>query len=265
MTQTAKSSKKSDKNWIAEDFYPENKYAFLGKTAGNMSLLAPRDGVTALHNRKNASEYLDTQKDTPIAILKQTHSTEVITVTEETTLPLSDDLVGDALVTQTKGIILGVLTADCAPILFQAKGQDGAPIIAATHAGWKGALNGILQNTLLTMISIGADLKTLKVAIGPCISQKSYEVSEDFIAPFLNDDPMNIQFFKQSETAEDKLHFDLKSFCANKLVQCDIQADHIFVCPHDTCEKDTQYFSHRRATYQNKANTEGRQLSIITI
>lgn len=174
---------------------------------------------------------------------KQTHSTDVIEVNSAQQAWIE----ADALVTRTPNLPIGVITADCAPVLFKGDG-----IIGAAHAGWKGALNGILENTIKAM---NCPPSSIHAYIGPCISQKSYEVSIGFETPFLEQCPTAEQFFIAGK--EGKLHFDLAGYCAFRLATSGVKNIHI-----DGTDTLTHldFYSHR----DGASNTE-RNLSAIMI
>jgi YfiH family protein len=200
-----------------------------------------------------------------MAVLKQVHSATVHIIDNESHLPLPATLQGDALVTDQPNIALGTLTADCAPVLFSGQKSDGNTIIAAAHAGWGGAVKGILGNTIETMINLGAKPSSITAAIGPCIAQASYEVDVDFMGPFLNDDPLTQQFFMPAAGNDQKAYFDLKQYCRYQLMKSGLSTESVFVSPLDTCADKHAYFSHRRATHEKAAEKEGRQIALIYI
>ena len=164
----------------------------------------------------------------------------------------------DGIVTKKKNIILGILTADCAPILFY---DPLNKIIGACHAGWKGSLNGILENTINAMKNLGARSNSIKCAIGPCISQDSYQVSLDFYLQFILENPSNRQFF-ESEIKKDKFRFSLKKYIKYKLNNFGIQD--ISSIPIDTFKQDHICFSYRKSI-KKKENDYGRMISTIVI
>lgn len=167
----------------------------------------------------------------------------------------------DALVTARPGILLGVLTADCAPVLFHAHKADGSPIIGAAHAGWKGALAGILESTIKTLCDHGAQLLSIRAAVGPCIAKKSYEVSVGFEEPFLTRDPNDALFFHATNRA-DKLHFDLPGYVARRLAGAGVRD--VALSDIDTLANDHAYFSYRR-NCRHGLTGHGCQISVISI
>ena len=163
---------------------------------------------------------------------------------------------GDALITNQKQIPLGVLTADCAPILLY---DNNKKIIAAIHAGWKGALKGIVQNVVKFMHKKGCLSKSITAVIGPCISIKNYEVKQDFIKKFIYKDKKNKVFFKKIKnrrffSLSKYIHFQLKLLNINK----------IDIIKKDTFSLRNNFFSARRSISRNE-NDYGRNISIIMI
>lgn len=194
-----------------------------------------------------------------IVTLHQTHSAECVVATE---LWLRHERPeADAVVTKTPGLAVGVLTADCGPVLFYGRDGDGSPIIGAAHAGWGGAFKGVLQATVKTMIEQGAELDTIKAAIGPCIGQTSYEVGPEFYQKFLEQSDENDRFFKSSKTP-DHMMFDLPGYCALQLALAGVKQ--ISIKDLDTYYNEEDFFSYRRATHRGDADY-GRQISVIAI
>ena len=189
--------------------------------------------------------------------MHQIHSDKSQIVEEPWTLEQRPEI--DSMVTDKAGIALGVLTADCAPVLFLGFKKDGAPVIGAAHAGWKGAVGGVLDSTIENMKNLGAE--DIKACIGPCIAQASYEVSEDFFKPFEKDDPENERFF-MAGAREGHLMFDLAGYCASRLARQGLK--HVFIKDLDTYFNEEDFFSYRRATHR-KEKDYGRQISVIMI
>lgn len=175
------------------------------------------------------------------------------------TAPFTDKLEGDALVTNVAGVGLGILTADCGPVMFHGQSANGM-VIGAAHAGWGGAVKGVLENTIAKMIELGADLSSIHAGIGPCIAQASYEVGADFQKPFLEDDKDAAQFFKDGQAG--KLQFDLAGYIAFRLKRAGVE--HIEDIKIDTYAHEDDYFSFRRATHRGEAQY-GREISVISI
>ncbi len=188
-----------------------------------------------------------------LCTLYQVHSPNVVTVHE----PFRR--VGpqaDALVTKVPRIVLGVLTADCAPVLFV---DSKAGVIGAAHAGWKGAVGGVVENTLAAMEALGATRDDIAAVIGPCIAQKSYEVGAEFVARFASDDQQ--QFFIPAER-EGHYMFDLPAYVAHTAWRAGLQR--IAMLAMDTCSDPGHFFSYRRSTLQGEPDY-GRQLSAIAL
>jgi len=188
-----------------------------------------------------------------LTFVHQHHSSDVITVNKY----LNDVRKGDALVTSEKNLVLCILTADCQPVLF-IDNKNG--IIGAAHAGWRGALNGIIENTILSMIKIGAELENISAAIGPTINQRNYEVGPEFYQLFKQKDETNKACF--IEGAQDKYYFDLSKFNTSKLMKAGVKKiDIIDFC---TYENSDLYFSYRRSIHKSEPDY-GRLISTIML
>jgi len=164
----------------------------------------------------------------------------------------------DAVVSATEGVVCGALAADCAPILLV---DPQARIVAAAHAGWKGALTGIVEAAVARMESLGADRNRLRAAVGPCIGPKSYEVGVEFLERFVHFDPAYSRFFSPGATPDKRL-FDLPAFVLGRLNSSGVSA-----CEwvgHDTCAEPDDYFSNRRAFKQGEPDF-GRLMSAIVL
>lgn len=217
--------------------------------------LGSRDKPDAVReNRRRAMAQLD-QSYEALSTLSQVHSAEVVTL--EAPLSPESRPDADALVTKERGLVLGILTADCAPLLFV---DPKAGVIGAAHAGWRGALDGVGEATLAAMEALGAKRKEIRVAIGPCIAQSSYEVGPEFQARFLQADPQNAAYFE--EGIADRLQFDLKGYLADRLARSGLAE--ISVEPADTCAEELRFFSYRRATKQGERDF-GTLLSAIVL
>jgi len=160
----------------------------------------------------------------------------------------------DAMVTDQPGIALGIVTADCAPVLFC---DEKAGVIGAAHAGWRGAVGGILEATIAAMRALGAT--NISAAVGPCIAQDSYEVGVDLRNAVLAQDSANAQFFVPGRRAE-RWQFDLPGYCAARLGAAGLTG--LAVTGHDTCARDDEFFSHRRRTLSG-GGPIGHQVSVI--
>ena len=159
------------------------------------------------------------------------------------------------MVTDQPGLLLGILTADCAPVLL-ADSESG--IVGAAHAGWRGALSGITDSAIAAMEEIGARRERIAAAIGPCIALPSYEVDEAFRERFVEADPANERFFITA--ASDSLHFDLPAYVRHRLIAAGI--DEVETIHLDTYSNPDRFFSYRRATHEKEPDY-GRQFSLI--
>ena len=163
----------------------------------------------------------------------------------------------DAMVTDRPNLLLGILTADCAPVLFA---DHEASVVGAAHAGWRGALAGVTDSTIAAMQRLGARRDHIHAAVGPCIGQASYEVDEDFRSRFLADDPHNERFFVRG--AQGKPLFDLEDYVVHRLIVAGI--GEVEALNLDTYAEPERFYSYRRATHHGEADY-GRQLSAIAI
>ena len=164
----------------------------------------------------------------------------------------------DAIVTATPGLAVAVLTADCAPVLFA---DPAARIVAAAHAGWRGALTGVIEATLATMETLGARRERVRAAVGPSIGQAAYEVGPEFEAEFLGRDAASARFFLR-QGPQRRLSFDLVSYCAQRLRRAGVGT--VRTQSPCTYAHADDFFSYRRARAQNAADY-GRQISAIVL
>jgi YfiH family protein len=164
----------------------------------------------------------------------------------------------DAMVTDRPGIALGILTADCAPVLLA---DPRKRVIGAAHAGWRGAVGGVLAASVEAMVRLGADRGSIHAAVGPAIAQSSYEVGPEFPAPFLAEDAANARFFRPSRRAGHHM-FDLTGYVATRLATLGLGQVSALDC--DTCAEEDRFFSYRRATLRREPDY-GRALSAIVI
>lgn len=203
-------------------------------------------------NRQRVAEAMGVP-NTHLVTITQTHSPEVVTLES----PPTQQMTGDAMVTNQRGLALAILTADCQPVLFH---DPKAGVIGAAHAGWKGARDGVIGNTLTAMEALGADRTTIRAAIGPTISQENYEVGPEFLDSFLNDDARNDRFFVEGQG--DRSMFDLPAFGLNLLHQAGVK--HAAWIQHCTYADEDRFFSFRRATHRKEADY-GRLISVIRL
>jgi YfiH family protein len=186
----------------------------------------------------------------------QIHGTAIVTVErpwERTANPRAD-----GMVTALPGIALGVLAADCAPVLFA---DAEARIIGAAHGGWRGALAGVMEATVAAMAALGARPERVRAGIGPCIGRQSYEVGPEFAATFAEEDPRSRGFFEKAPR-EGHFRFDLGGFIAHRLVRLGLAA--VERAPHDTVAEEALFFSYRRACLRGEPDY-GRGLAAIAL
>jgi YfiH family protein len=164
----------------------------------------------------------------------------------------------DAMVTTRRGVALGILTADCAPVLFA---DPNAGVIGAAHAGWRGAVSGVLENTLAAMVRHGAHPERITAALGPCIGPASYEVGPDFPAPFIAEDASAARFFAPAARAGHWM-FDLPGYVAWRLGRAGIPT--VERLAHDTAAEEGRFFSWRRTSLRGEKDY-GRLLSTIAL
>lgn len=165
----------------------------------------------------------------------------------------------DAMVTDRPGLVLGILTADCAPVLF-ADAQAG--VIGACHAGWKGAFANIMARTVEAMEALGAEREGIAAVLGPCIAQASYEVDSAFRTRFLEQDMESEAFFIPSKEKVTHHHFDLPGFIEQKLLA--LQLGEVNLLAKDTCFDENAFFSNRRRNLRGEPDY-GRQVSAIML
>jgi len=195
------------------------------------------------------------KKSKEIFLVKQIHSNKFIFLNKNSNIK-SRSVNADAIITEKKNFPIAILTADCVPLLIFDKRRK---MIAAIHAGWRGAYNGIIQKVIRFMLSKGCKKDDMVVAIGPSISIKSYEVKKQFKSKFIKKDKKNIKFFKSKNN---KIYFDLPSY-AKKQVKLN-QIENINLLNIDTFNKKNNFFSARRSLRLNH-NDYGRNISIIVI
>jgi polyphenol oxidase len=203
-------------------------------------------------NRARVAAAMDVPLDHLVGV-HQVHSADVLAVTG----PLPVRPHADALVTATPGVALSVLTADCQPVLFA---DPRAGVIGAAHAGWRGAVDGVLESTIDAMESLGAARADITAIIGPCISQRAYEVGPEFFYTFTDEDPANSRFFVQGPG--DRMLFDLPAFGLHRLRRAGV--GHAEWTGHCTYHDPERFFSFRRTTHLGEADY-GRLISVIRL
>lgn len=203
-------------------------------------------------NRARVADAMRVAHDDLVTV-HQVHSADVVIVDAQFQ---GDRPKADALVTTTPGIALGILTADCLPVLFA---DPEAGVIGAAHAGWKGAQTGILEATVEAMISLGARAGAIRAAIGPSISQQNYEVGPEFYETFEAEDAESSRFFSGGDG--DRMHFDLPGFALDRLRRVGGQAEWTRHC---TYADEDRFYSYRRSVHRREADY-GRMISSIRL
>ena len=207
-----------------------------------------------LENRARATAALSS--DATLVTLYQMHSAQAVTV--NAAWQIADNPKADAFATDKSGVVLGILAADCAPILLA---DAHAHVIGAAHAGWGGALAGVAESVVAAMERLGAQRERITAAVGPCISRPSYEVGPEFKPRFIAADPANERFFEPS-TRAGHWQFDLPAYVAHSLRQSGIgPIETLRAC---TYLDEASFFSYRRTTHRKEADY-GRQLSAIML
>ncbi|MEO5640515.1 MAG: peptidoglycan editing factor PgeF [Sphingomicrobium sp.] len=232
-------------------------HGFLGRRAGvSTGVVAGLNVGTGSGDDPDAiarNIALATSAVLPGAALARVYQIHSATAVVAEPWPMDQRPQADALVTDRPGLLLGIVTADCVPVLLA---DRDAGVIGAAHAGWRGALGGVTDSTIDLMESMGADRRRITAAVGPCIAQASYEVDAAFKDRFLADDPLNECFFRDAPTP----HFDLEAYVVGRLAAAGIGS--VEALSLDTYADSDRFFSYRRATHQGEADY-GRQFSLI--
>ena len=216
-------------------------------------------GINSKDSRENViqninivSKKLNCEKK-PIVALNQNHGNKVVCFNNQE--DVKNKIIGDAIVTTLKNVGISVLTADCAPILFY---NPQKKIAGCVHAGWKGALNGIIENTVDKFLELDSNTRNLVAAVGPCISHHHYEVGQDFYKKFVDQNKNNQQFFIVLN--DKKYLFNIRNYINAKLIGLGINdIDHIEM---DTFSNKENFFSYRRSK-KNDDKDYGRCISVI--
>jgi YfiH family protein len=237
-------------------------HGFLGRRGGvsqgvcaglNVGLGSGDDPAAIAENRRRAVAAV--APGARLVTVHQAHSPDALYA--EAPWPDGARPQADAIVTDRPGLALGILTADCTPVLLA---DREAGVIAAAHAGWKGALGGVIESTLALMERHGADRARVAAAIGPVIARKSYEVDEGFLRRFAEADPANDRFFTPGRTSHHQ--FDLEAYVLARLAAAGVtRAEALGL---DTYSDPERFFSYRRATHRAEPDY-GRQLSLIAL
>jgi len=237
-------------------------HGFLGRRGGvsvgdlaglNVGYGSGDDREAIAGNRRLAVAAILQEAD--LVTVHQVHSADAVVVSRP--WPHEERPRADAMVTDRPNVLLGILTADCAPVLFS---DHRSVIVGAAHAGWRGALAGITDATIAAMEQLGARRENIHAAVGPCIAQPSYEVDEAFRARFLEADADNARFFIAGP--KDKPQFDLEAYVVHRLIAAGI--GEVEALNLDTYGDADRFYSFRRATHRGEADY-GRQLSAIAI
>jgi YfiH family protein len=237
-------------------------HGFLGRRGGvstgvcaglNVGLGSSDDREAVRTNRRLAIEAVAPGAE--LVTLHQVHSGRAIPVTA----PFPEDArpQADALVTDRPGLLLGILTADCTPVLFA---DEQAGVIGAAHAGWKGALGGVIDATVAEMEGLGARRANIVAAVGPTIARKSYEVDDGFFRTFTAADPSHERFFSDGRPGHHQ--FDLEGFVVSRLAAAGLTR--IEALGLDTYSDPDRFYSYRRSTHRGEADY-GRQISLIAL
>lgn len=235
-------------------------HGFLGRIGGvstgiyaglNVGFGSEDERTAVLENRRRAVDAV--LPGAELARVYQVHSPDVLTLTG--TIEQDDPPKADALVTDRHGVLLGIVTADCVPVLFA---DEKAGVVGAAHAGWKGAITGVTDNMISAMVALGADRDAIICAIGPCIAQKSYEVDEGFFRRFADDDHANERFFADGKPGH--YQFDIEGYVAARLASAGVRK--VTCLGEDTYSQPEQFFSYRRSCHKQEPGY-GRQISLI--
>lgn len=235
-------------------------HGFLGRRGGvseglmwglNTGLGSGDDPAAIVENRRRAIDAV--LAGAGLATVHQVHSADVVEVDAPWLHEARPQ--ADAMVTDRPNLLLGVLTADCAPVLLA---DPDARVIGAAHAGWKGALAGVTDAAIVAMERLGAHRERISAAVGPCIAQDSYEVDEPFRGRFLDEDAANNRFFARGPGG--KPHFDLPGYVRHRLLSARIGT--VETLRLDTYADPSRFYSYRRSTHRGEPSY-GRQISLI--
>lgn len=237
-------------------------HGFLGRQGGvsvglmaglNVGLGSGDDRAAIAENRRRATEAV--MPGAALVTVHQVHSAVAVIATA----PIADDARAraDALVTDRPGLLLGILTADCVPVLLA---DRAAGVVGAAHAGWKGAIGGVTDATVAAMERLGARRDRIVAAIGPCIARASYEVDDGFRARFCAADPTNEFFFADGRAGHHQ--FDIEAYVAARLAAAGVRT--VEALGLDTYADERLFFSYRRATHRGEPDY-GREISLIGV
>ena len=238
-------------NGVRHGFFTRVGGASTGLFAGlNCGQHSGDDPALVAENRTQVANQMGVEVDA-LLFVHQVHSADVIEVRETWT----ERPKADAMVSRTPGIALGVLTADCAPVLFS---DPEAGVVGAAHAGWKGSLEGVIEATVDAMVSLGAERGRIRAAIGPTISQRAYEVGPDFLDEFMDADTGHSRFFANGDG--DRYLFNLPGFVLDRLRAAGVEdAEWIGHCTYTDAGR---FYSYRRTTHRQEPDY-GRLISVV--
>ena len=235
-------------------------HGFFGRSGGvsanavaslNCGLGSGDDPQAVETNRRRAADAI--LAGAAVASVHQIHSPDAVIVREAASR--DDRPRADALVTDRPGLLLGIVTADCAPVLLA---DVEAGVIGAAHAGWRGAVAGVTDRAIAAMISLGARVERIAAAVGPCIGQRNYEVDQAFADRLLAEDGGNERFLADGPGGQP--HFDLEAYVVARLAAAGVRR--IEAAGLDTYALEDRFYSYRRATHRGEADY-GRQISLI--
>ena len=239
---------------VAHGFFTRHGGVSLGGYASlNCGLGSADDPVAVRENRARVAAFLAAQG---LITAHQVHSPTAVVASHAWSL--EERPRADAIVTATPGLAVAVLTADCAPVLFA---DTQARVVAAAHAGWRGAFGGVIESTLATMEALGSRRERVHAAVGPCIGQAAYEVGAEFERDFLAQDGANARFFTR-QAAHARPHFDLAAYVEHRLRRAGVgSVQNLASCTYAQTE---DFFSYRRSQARKEADY-GRQISAIAL
>ena len=232
----------SRKNGFSKGYY----------TSLNCGLGSDDKKENVLKNLNSVSQKIGCE-DGSLITLNQTHSNKVVYLENES--PIKNKLDGDAIVTKRKNIGIGILAADCAPILLY---DPCKKIIGCIHSGWKGALNGVIKNTIKKFNELNCNINDLIVVVGPCIKKENYEVKNDFYKKFVEQNPKYSEFFEK--IMDYKYTFDLRGFINKEIYNLNVK--NVENIKMDTFSESNFFYSYRRS-HINKEKDYGRCISVI--
>jgi YfiH family protein len=246
----------ADCEMVAHGFFTREGGVSSGIYAGlNCGAGSRDDRENVIENRSRVARHLGAAGDR-LVTCHQVHSADTVIVEEAWATGHGPR--ADGMVTNSPGIALGALAADCAPVLFA---DPQARVIGAAHAGWKGALTGVLEATVATMTRLGARPHRIRAALGPCIGPQSYEVGPEFEARFLAADTENARFFHRADP-DARPYFDLPGYILSRLETAGLDTvESVTTC---TYVDEARLFSYRRATHRGDGDY-GRQVSAIVL